>query len=348
MPGACVTMATLKTVEQLTEEWAPAIRKAFLDAIYAIRDRVVVGDVVDALRRGDIEGAVRAVGLDPAAFRGVDAAISQAFEAGGSGTTGSMPAVRNPEGRRLLVLFDVRNPSAENWLRDHSATLVREVVADQVKAIRTHLEAGMAKGENPRTTALDLVGRINPTTKKREGGVIGLTATQEAWVKNYADELANLKPGALDRAMRDKRFDRTVQKAIATGTPLSPEQQVAMVAAYRTRALKHRAEMLARTEAMTALNQSQFEAVQQGINKGVIAERHVTKTWKTGLDKRVRHTHRQMHNQKVGLRESFVSPSGAKLRYPGDPEAPAEERVGCRCWQEIKVDFVAMEVERKK
>ncbi len=344
LQGARVAVATIKDVEHLIEEWAPVLRRAFLDAVYNIRDRVILDQLVKALARGDIEGAVQSVGLDPAAFRGLDVAISQAFDAGGEHTASSITTAARSVGARLLVLFDARNQEAESWLRSHSGNLIKEIVEDQKIAIREHLEAGMAAGQNPKTVALDLIGRINPQTKKREGGVIGLTASQERWVKNYAAELAAADPKALQRKLRDKRFDKTTARAIKDGTPLSPDQRAKMVAAYRMRALKYRADSIARTEAMTALNQSQDTAMAQAIKKGKVQEKHVTKTWHSAGDKRVRHTHRTMNKQKVGFNERFVSPSGARLKYPGDPEASAAERVMCRCWSEIKVDFIAQMV----
>jgi hypothetical protein len=338
-------VATLADVEKLVEHWAPQLRRAFLDVVYAIRDRVVLADVVRALERRDVDAAAQAIGMDRVAFRPFEIALAQAFEAGGTATMASLPAVRTGASPRLVALFDVRNPEAESWLREHSSTLITDIVADQMEAIRTHLVAGMEAGQNPKTVALDLVGRINPDTKKREGGVIGLTTSQEAWAKRYAQELANGDPSALLRKLRDKRFDATVRKALKAGKPLSPEQQLKMVNAYRQRALKYRADSIARTEAISALNQSQMEGVKQGIAKGKIKEKYVKKTWKDSRDKRVRHTHRGMNGQTVPFNTRYTSPSGARLMYPGDPTAPAAERINCRCWQMIKVDFIAQAVD---
>lgn len=335
-------MATLADLEPLIEQWAPEIRKAFLDAVYAIRNSVDLEALVRAIRDGDVDRAMAEVNLDPAVWRPVDAALSQAFEAGGTATVGSLRPARTDAGARLHVLFDARNITAESWLRTHSSNLIREIADDQRTAIRDHLTAGMAKGEGPRKVALDLVGRTNPTTKKREGGVIGLLASQEKWVRNYEEELVNLSQNALSRKLRDKRFDRTVAKAIKDGTPLSPDQVAKMVNAYRQRALKARAESIARTEAMSALNKSKTEGVDQAIAKGAVAPQYITKKWKSAMDTRVRETHVHLNGQVVPYTGKFRSTSGAELDFPGDPTAPASERVQCRCTWEIRIDYIAM------
>lgn len=55
------------------------------------------------------------------------------------------------------------------------------------------------------------------------------------------------------------------------------------------------------------------------------------KVWQTQHDSRVRFTHSALDGVKVALDDVFRSPGGATLRYPGDPRAPIEERIGCRC-----------------
>lgn len=328
-------------LDQLVEEWAPPLRRAFLNAVADIRDRVVINVVAEMLERGDVQGAIEAVGIDPVAFRALEAQLDQAFEAGGNYTADRIPALRQPSGHRLQVRFDVRNPRAEGWLRDHSSTLITRIVDDQRQTIRQYLTAGMEAGQNPRRVALDLVGRINKASGRREGGVIGLTASQEEWVRRYEAELRNLSPEALKRTLRDKRFDRTIQKAIREGAPIPPDARRRMVEAYRNRALQHRAEVIARTEAMTALHRSQVEAFQQAIDLGQVDETAVLKVWHSAADRRVRHTHRILHGKAVGFRAPFISPSGAQLQFPGDPSAPSSETVMCRCWMDIRIDFLA-------
>jgi hypothetical protein len=329
-------------LQELIEHWAPRLKKAFLDAVAALADSVDLGRLVVALTRGDVAAAVREVNLDPLLFRGLEVAVAAAYDAGGAAAADELPPVRGPAGHRLMVLFDGRNERAERWIRNQSSTLVREVTADQQQVIRQHLQAGLAAGQNPRTVALGLVGTVNPQTRKREGGVLGLTATQEQWVRNYEAELKSGDRAFLGRAMRDRRFDGAVLKAIASGQPLSPDQVAKMVAAYRARALKYRADTLARTEAISALNQSQVESMQQAVDGGKVQQRYITKTWHSAGDHRVRHTHQVLNGARVPFAGRFKSESGALLSYPGDPTAPPGERVNCRCWLQIKVDYLGM------
>lgn len=329
-------------LDQLIEEWDPRLRKAFLDGVYRLRSRAQISAIAERLERGDIEGAIRAVGLDPASFRDLDRAIGQAYEAGGEFTTRQMPVATGSDGLRLVIQFSVRNFRAEEWLRTYSSDLIRDIVDDQRVMVRQHLVSGMQAGANPRTTALDLVGRVNPQTGRREGGVIGLTASQEEWVRNYEAELSDPSrmKDALNRNLRDKRFDSAVNKAIRDGEPIPAGTRDAMVRNYRNRALRYRAETIARTESMRSLHAGQDESIRQAIESGAITRDQVEFIWRATSDKRTRDTHREMNGQRRKMGLPFESPSGARLEYPGDPSAPIAETANCRCWRETRIDFL--------
>lgn len=293
------------------------------------------------LENGDIEGALRAVGIDAVSFRPFDKSIANAFEAGGEATAASIPVTKAADGFRAVFQFSVRNPEAELWLRNYSGDLIKDIVDDQKTAVRNFLSAGLEQGANPRTTALDLVGRINKATGDRESGVIGLTSSQENWVRNYAAELASDEPtAALERNLRDRRFDATVARAEREGRTLTQAEIDPMVRAYRARALRYRAEAISRKETITALHQAQEMAMQQAIAKGAVDRTAVTFIWRTAHDKRVRDSHRTMDGQVRREGVPFVTGAGAHLLFPGDPSGPASETVNCRCFREPRVDFL--------
>lgn len=328
-------------IEQLTDEWEPVIQAAFLDAVLDIVSRAELNRIVDRLEKGDISGAIDAVHLDPAAFRTLDAAIAQAFDAGGSSAIGALPTLRDPNGGLFVVRWDTRNLRAENWLRLHSSTMITRITDDQRVAIRTALEQGMIAGRSPRSTALDIVGRVNRVTGKRQGGIIGLTSPHAAAVDKarsalISGELEGMR-AYLGLVRRDKRFDATVLKAIRDGKGLSADESARITGRYADRLLALRGETIARTETMAALNQSGIEAMQQAIDAGAVKAETVTKVWRTAKDPRVRDSHAAIDGQAVGINGVFSN----GLSYPGDPSGGAAEVANCRCWMETKIDFFA-------
>lgn len=216
------------------------------------------------------------------------------------------------------------------------------IVDDQREAIRAVIEGGIEAGRGPRQTALDIVGRVNKATGKREGGIVGLNAPQaKAWLK-AGDELDALDPAYFERKLRDKRFDPMVKRAIAEGKPLSKADRERVLNRYQDRLLKHRGDTIARTETIASLNAGRDQGIQQLIDAGNITEDQVAKVWdSTGADGRTRDTHLAMEGQRRRLGEPFVTPLGARLMHPGDATlgAPGSETINCRCLVRFDLSF---------
>lgn len=241
----------------------------------------------------------------------------------------------------MVARFDGRNPRAERVARELSSKLVTLIVDDQREAIRAVIEAGIEAGRGPRDTALDIVGRVNRATGKREGGIVGLNAPQaKAWLK-AGEELDSLDPAYFERKLRDKRFDPMVRKAIETGKPLSKADRQRVLNRYSDRLLKHRGDTIARTETIASLNAGRNEGIAQLIEAGNITEQQVVKVWDATLDSRTRPTHAAMEGQRKRLNEAFVSPEGYSLMHPGDSSlgAPGEMTISCRCVTRYDLDF---------
>lgn len=342
----------MASFDELLSQYDKRIADAFLEAIQSIKDQAVIARIAELLERRDIAGAIEALHIDERAFVGVEIALQEAFNAGGLGAISELPSLLDPDGNRVVFRFGVRNLVGESILRELSSTLVRNITEDQRAAIRSALLAGLEAGTNPRTIALDLVGTIDRKTGSRTGGIIGLTSGQEAWQRKYAAQIAYAySPAlrkALDRGLRDKRFDAAIEKAIASGEPIPASTQAKMRVAYRNRSLKYRADNIARTETMRALGSARHEAIRQQIDDGTLNQDDVQKVWHSAGDNRVRHTHRALNGKSVAFEARFESPSGAKLRYPGDPQAPASETNGCRCWCEYRVNYIAAGLRKYK
>lgn len=329
--------------ENLLAEYEPIIREAFLAAVADLRSGVALRVVVERLERQDIQGAIEALNLDKAAYSSLDEAVRRAYSGGGAATVDGMPGLRDPNGGRAVIRFDAQAFRAVQWAQQHA--LAPRMTAIDKDAARLIIVDGIARGRGARRVALDLAGRINRATGRREGGVIGLTVQQAQHVVTMRDRLSSGDPEEMSKVLgmgrRDRRFDPTIVKAIGDAKPLPSETVDRIVARYTDRLLDLRATTIARTEGMAAFNEAQMEAYRQAIDKGAVKASDLTKTWRSVGDGRVRHTHIAMNGQAVGFEASFQSPSGATLRYPHDPDAPPAERVNCRCRMDITIDFLA-------
>lgn len=339
------------TFDELLSKFEPALAAAFREAIEGIKSAIVLKVIVERLERNDIEGAIAAMNLDADAFTALEIAFAEAYNAGGINAVEGFPKIKDPDGNRVVFRFGVRNLESERFLSSHSSQLVTRINDDQRTAIRTALQEGLSRGQNPRATAIDVVGRVSRVTRRREGGIIGLTSQQERFVSAARQELLSGDPELmrhyLTRGRRDKRFDRTVSAAIKAGKPVPSDEVARMVGRYSDRLLELRGEMLGRTETMMALGTARDHAMRQQIDGGKVAAADVTKKWRSAGDKRVRHTHAALSRaEPIGMEEAFISPSGARLRYPGDPQAPASEIIGCRCYLQYQVDYLASVVRR--
>lgn len=332
-------------ITALLDQYAASIRQAFLEAIADITSRLTLSLIVARLEKGDVAGAVEAIGIERGAFNPMLDKIAEAFNAGGTITADNLPVLRDPEGHRVSVRFDVRNLRAESILRLHSSELVTGIVEDQRATIRDALADGLARGQNPRVTALDIVGRVSRATGTRTGGLVGLSAPQAAAVQNARQRLAMGTPEALREYLalerRDRRFDKTVLAAIDSGKPIPADMRERMVGRYADRLLQLRGEVLAQNETHHAIFAGKHEAFEQAIEAGKVDASAVTKTWRHFPSDHPRMQHVQMAGKAVGFNEPFVMPDGTLMAYPHAPGAPARHTLGCKCQADYAVDFLA-------
>lgn len=327
--------------EALLTQYEGAIADAFRAAVADLRSAADLQRVITALEAGNLSAAVEALHLDPAAYGPLQDAIQASYVAGGTSGAGFANSQTPSD---VVIRFNARNYRAEAWLREHSSTLITRIVEDQRAAVRQALVRGMEKGVNPRTAALDIVGRVNRATGRRESGILGLTAQQEQFASNARDELASGDPAQLrnylTRTRRDARFDRTIAKAIRDETPVPADIIGKATERYKARLLELRGTTIGRTEALASLHAAKQEAYLQAAEAGQVSEGDIRRVWDSAGDMRVRHTHAILDGKTAALREPFRSVSGALLMYPGDPSAPAAETISCRCNLTYKISFL--------
>lgn len=235
------------------------------------------------------------------------------------------------------------------WLRRYGAVIVEREISRR--------GARVSKA-NPETTLMrelrDLLAKFGlrqasaaARSGAREAGgslmipgtlVSDAIAGREIPLKWFERYVAGVERRARDLAAETKRrVVRAVRQVIADAERETPTPSTGEIARrIRTTTLgtdrqgavyvlsSERAAVVAQTEMTIATNTGTIE--------GYRATGVTEIEWLARRDGRSgdRH-HERMHGQRRALGRSFVMPSGATLRYPGDPLGPVGEIVNCRC-----------------
>lgn len=299
-------------IERLLDTAEPELRLAFLRMVAEIKSALTLAEIADFIERGEMEKALDAA-LRPAALLGE--AWTDSYIAAARDTARELGLALG----EITVVFDQTNSGAVNAINENKLRLIRGFSEDQRATTRQALSRAIAEGQNP----------VDAARSFRDS--IGLTPRQELAVRNYRRALETHDADALQRALRDKRFDATVRAALEGRKPLTKAQIDKMVDRYRERMVKHRSEVIARTEALRSAHQGVDAMYRQAIAAGDLSASNLSREWNTARDERVRDSHAAMHGQVQPFGQPFVSGDGNLLNYPGDPEAPPEETIQCRC-----------------
>lgn len=223
---------------------------------------------------------------------------------------------------RIDVDFDVINPAVRRHMAAYALDRIVDITAQQRETIRNALmNQSVLQGIGP----LDVARTIRQA--------IGLTMYQEAQVQTFRSQLQALDPRALNRNLRDKRYDPTLQRAIDSGIPLTTEQLDAMTDAYHRRSIALRAETIARTESIRATTYGALARAQEVLDQHPSLD--VIKIWHATHDARTRDTHVNLDGkQVVGIRTPWITSANNTIKWPHDEDAPASETINCRCYVE--------------
>ncbi len=341
-------MAPRRSILDVLDEIAPEVARAFVESVNRMTSEVDMEALEDAIKRQNVSEVLRILDFGPEYYSPYRKALRDAFEAGGDWTFEDVKK-RAKRARVTTVFghFDATNERAERWLTENSSRLVTSVSEAQTRAIRSALVSSFSRGDGPRTTALDIVGRVNRVTGLREGGIVGLTPGQESWANSAFEELTSgdgsLMRNYFRRKLRNRQFDSVVTRAILEDRPVSATDARRIVAKYKNRILKHRGDTISRTETLSALHQSQNEGLTQMVESGKLEARNVVMEWDASEDSATRDSHRFMEGQKRPLNQPFVSGDGNLLNHPGDTShgAPGSEVINCRCRLISRIDFIS-------
>lgn len=327
-----------REIQRLLRKYEPQMARAFIAAIRDITSKAKLSDLIEAIKRNDIEAALRAIDFDRAAFSAQISAMTEAFSAGGA-TVAANTAWRGVGGSRVVLRWDLHNPRAQRIIQDASSKFITQISDETRKTVRTLLAEGYSTGRGPRSIALDLVGRVSGTG--RVGGVVGLSAPQVEYVGNMRRYIESGDIQAyLGMTRRDRRYDKMVMRGDLTGAQVDK-----IVERYSDRLLQTRANAIARTEVAQSVEAGRHEAFAQYQEKSGVPNDAIVRRWDHVGGKTSRDWHSEMNGWEIrGLERPWVTPRGARLMYPCDTSlgAGADEIVNCRCMQTIYIDYTML------
>lgn len=305
-------------VEKLINKLERKNREKYLGLVRRMKNGVDLKNIAELLERGRVDDALSYI--DSAVIPLGSIVADTAFVAGAEEM--AVLARRHLDQTQWGISFDPTDPEAARVVRNSKLSLIRQFTDEQRAATRRAVEEALLAGESA----------IQAAREFRDS--VGLLPKQQRAVNNYrkALEKAHTAPmGAMENALRDRRYDKAIEAANALNRPLTKKQIDKMVNRYRERQIKHRAERIARTETTRGVSQGRELALRQTLRTGNIPAGWVERTWRAVQDSRTRDSHGSMSGQKRPLGVPFTSGNGYSLQYPGDPGAPASETIHCRC-----------------
>lgn len=316
------TTTSSDPIIQVAERMEGKIRVAFLRAVAQLRDSIGMDDLIQAINTGDVNAAMAILGLDkrfvkilngPSGDTGINSfrrALSDTFVAGATAAMGGLPSVVV----NTTMMFNVSNPETVAFLDNYTFPLIQQISSNTADAIRDVISNAFGEGGHPFVQA------------RKIKTFIGLTDRQSKAVLNYRNSLSNASTlgQSLTRALRDGRFDGTVNTAIRNHSGLPQSQIDKMTQRYTERYIQYRAQTIARTESIRASAKGQHALWDQARKSGLLDD-GVRRMWIVSGDPATCDDCLDLDGMEVGLDEEFA---------PGVMD-PGDVHSDCRCGQAL-------------
>ncbi len=308
-------------LQNLIGRFGPELAALYTVLFENLRKEFTLTQLTTLLQEGRTDEIMEVVSRTALRFSAEEQAI---FIAAGASTAAFLTTTL-----QTLVVYDSSTNFALEAFRRNNLELIQAFTMEAQEATRIAITDGIIRGLNPREQARNF------------RDALGLSPRQVEAVNKYRDLLNRSSLDALNRQLRDKRFDPTVRRAARTGAPLTATQIDKMVERYSARQLRWRAEMVARTEALRAVHEGSQDMYNQAIENGDLFQSQLEQEWHIA-GKGTRDSHVAMSGQLRPFGVPFLSGLGNQLRFPGDPRAPAADVINCRCAVSTRITNIVL------
>lgn len=296
----------------------PELLRELLNAWELHRDVLGPGTVFRLLTSGtSIERLVKELLSDEvltSSFARLTTALST-----GSSRAAARYADLLPAAMRNVATFNTLNPRVIDGILTLNARVITRLGSEVRLSLREHVLGGLNAGLHPKVVA------------RTARSIVGLTPNQVGFVTNFDRMLREGDRQALSRALRDHRFDSTLQRLLGAGKPgIADAPRARMVNAYRRRLIAHNAETHVQTAALQAHKLGNRLSWEDAISRGMVERTQLFKRWSNSGDARVREEH--LDGTGMGGEEvPFDEP------YSNGENIAGESTFRCRC---IDIIFV--------
>lgn len=168
-----------------------------------------------------------------------------------------------------------------------------------------------------------------------ESGDSQLSESDEAVIRKLLSTTATWVFRSIYRSGYPENLENTRSEAIVEDLLPAITSQTLSTRRWAAGRTADPGELSVQRQAARGLATTIFNAVGERVGESLPSGRGspaVNKIWVTRADARVRPLHRKLHGDVRRLGADFYRwTTGQRLRYPGDPLAPPDATIGCRC-----------------
>lgn len=328
----------VKEIDDLILKMEPALRRAFINGIREITGRIKVDRLSQIIKSEGVEAAIDYIRITNGDFSQLAGNMSSAYQDAGNIYAKSKLTLKGYKGSVYhwdTTRYEILQAGSSLIGND-----ITRISSDTRNSIANLIREGIGGGIRSRDISRLIVGELS-SSGYLVGGVAGLNDVQRQWVMDYRRKLQTLDSGYKNNTKRDRRSDRTIEKAIREGQPLSKKQIDTYVARYAERLRDVRARTIARTEMASIVQLANYQAVLAKAEDAGVNSWEIVKEWiHAGHSVNDRSQHVAIGNTRVvGMSTPFVMADGTRLQFPHDKSlgAGADNIVNCDCKAQYRI-----------